>query len=140
MTILFVDDHHALRTVFAEVLRTAGHTVLEAGSLFEAEHLMERYGGTIGVLVTEAILTTANGHDVAKRLKPLAPEAKVLYLSDQRPEELRKEGLLPARAQFLPKPFAAEDLAAKLHAIAPRTRKAAPARAARKRVKRRAAG
>ena len=31
-TILFVDDHHAFRTVFGEVLRLKGYTVLEAGT------------------------------------------------------------------------------------------------------------
>jgi CheY-like chemotaxis protein len=35
--ILFVDDHHCARTVFAETLRSAGHFVLEAGTVAEAE-------------------------------------------------------------------------------------------------------
>jgi len=34
-TILFVDDHHAFRTVFGEVLRLKFYTVLEAGAVDE---------------------------------------------------------------------------------------------------------
>jgi hypothetical protein len=34
-TILFVDDHHAFRTVFGEVLRLKVSTVLEGGAVDE---------------------------------------------------------------------------------------------------------
>lgn len=106
-TILFVDDHHAYRTVFAEVLRNAGHNVLEAGALADAEHLMERHAGPIDLLLAEAILTSASGVKVAKRLQPGHPEMEMLFVSAVTAEELEREGLLPKSAHFLRKGFSA---------------------------------
>lgn len=118
MTILFVDDHHALRTVFAEILRNdRSHMVLEAGNLAESEHLLERYHCKVDLLLIEAVLTTANGREVAHRLLAKCPEMRTLYVSEHRPEDLVKEGLLPEGAHFLRKPFAADQLEAKLEAM-----------------------
>jgi DNA-binding response OmpR family regulator len=117
-TILFVDDHHALRSVFAEVLRTAGHTVLEAGTLTDAEHLVERQSSAIDLLVVEAVLTTTDGLDIAQRLQPSIPEMQVLFISEQPAENLLEEGSLPEGAHFLRKPFAAEELTGKLKQLA----------------------
>jgi two-component system, cell cycle sensor histidine kinase and response regulator CckA len=116
-TILFVDDHHAARTVYAEMLRNTGHVVLEAGTFADAEYLMERQRGGIDLLIVEAVLTTTNGLVVARRLKPLYPKMRVLFVSDQPAKSLSDEGLLPKRTQFLSKPIAAEDLAGKVRQL-----------------------
>lgn len=115
MTILFVDDHHSGRTVFAEVLRKADHTVLEAATLADAEHVVARHRGHIDLLIVEAVLTTGNGREVAERIAATHPEVGVLYVSEQQPKDLWAEGLLPPAAPFLHKPFAADDLIRKLH-------------------------
>ena len=113
-TILFVDDHHAFRTVFGEILRVAGHTVLEAGTVADAQHLIEGHSGVIDFLIAEAVLTTANGLEAAQRLKHAHRHARVLFISEESASSLRKEGLLPEGAPFLQKPFAAEALMSKL--------------------------
>jgi DNA-binding response OmpR family regulator len=117
-TILFVDDRHAARTVYAEELRNIGHVVLEAGTLADAEYLIERQRGDIDLLIVEAVLTTTNGWAVARRLKPRYPKMRVLFVSDQPAKTLFEEGLLPKRAQFLGKPIAIEDLADKVRQLA----------------------
>jgi DNA-binding NtrC family response regulator len=126
-TILFVDDHHAACTVYAEMLRNTGHVVLEAGTLADAEYLIERHRGGIDLLIVEAVLTTTNGLAVARRLKPLHPKMRVLFVSEQPLKTLSREGLIPKRAHFLNKPMAAEDLAGKVHQLtkAARVRKRA---------------
>ena len=111
-TILFVDDHHALRTVFAETLRSAGHVVLEAGTLADAEYLVERHSGPVDVLIVDVVLTTTNGRKVAERFQPMHPAMQVLFVSDRTPATLSTGGLLPKGAHFLHKPFAAEDVIA----------------------------
>jgi two-component system cell cycle sensor histidine kinase/response regulator CckA len=116
-TILFVDDHHTFRTVFAEVLRTAGHTVLEAGTVADAEQVVERHSGPIDVLLVEAILTTANGLDVVRRVQPSHPKARLFFISEESAEDLSHEGLLPKGALFLRKPFDASHLMAGLQEL-----------------------
>jgi two-component system, cell cycle sensor histidine kinase and response regulator CckA len=113
-TILFVDDHHAFRTVFAEILRTAGHTVLEAGTAAEAERVLERNSGPVDLLLVEAVLTTANGLAIVRRIQPRRPEMCVLFVSKQSAEELTKEGLLPHGAHFMQRPLIAQQLTATL--------------------------
>jgi DNA-binding response OmpR family regulator len=106
--ILFVDDHHAFRTVFAEILRSAGYTVLEAGTPSEAERLLERHGGKAGVLVVEAVLLmAANGLEIARRIQQSHPGMRTLFVSEEPAETLRREGLLPEEAHYLRKPFEA---------------------------------
>jgi two-component system, cell cycle sensor histidine kinase and response regulator CckA len=105
-TILFVDDHHAFRTVFAEVLRNAGYTVLEAATAAEAAHVCGQYKGSIDVLIAEAVLlTTANGLAVLRRVEPSHPEIRVLFISEESADRMRQEGLLPDGTYFLQKPF-----------------------------------
>ena len=116
-TILFVDDHHAVRTVFAETLRSDGHMVLEAGTLADAEYLVERQPGAIDLLIVEAVLTTTNGLEIAKRFQSAHPDVRVLFISEESAKSLSAKGLLPKGAHFLQKPFAAEDLIGRLQQL-----------------------
>ena len=117
-TILFVDDHHALRTVFAGTLRSAGYVVLEAGTLVDAEHLVEHMSGAIDLLIVEVMLSTTNGLEVVRRFQPAEPKMQVLFISEQSAGSLSAEGLLTKGAHFLQKPFGAEDLITRLEQLA----------------------
>jgi DNA-binding NtrC family response regulator len=116
-TILLVDDHHAFRTVFGEVLRVKGYRVLEAGTITDIDHLVQRHAGPIDLLVVDAVLTTTNGVEVAHRLSGRYPQLHVLYMSEERPCELSAQHELPAGAPFLRKPFTAEDLCEKVEEL-----------------------
>src|SRR5215831_2507853 len=120
-TILFVDDHHAFRTVFAEILRNAGNTVLEAGTTDDAEHVLERHSGPIDLLIIEAVLTTTNGSEIVQRIQPSHPEMRVLYISEESASSLTQEGLLPKRTHFLHKPFEAEHFMTALRDLVSKT-------------------
>jgi len=117
-TILFVDDHHALRTVFAETLRSAGYEVLEAGTLPDAEYLIQRRSGPVDLLIVEAVLTSTNGRKVAERLRLVQPGMRVLFISEEPASSLSGEGLLYEGAAFLHKPFSVEELLRKLQQVA----------------------
>jgi two-component system, cell cycle sensor histidine kinase and response regulator CckA len=116
-TILFVDDHHAFRTVFGEVLRLKGYTVMEAGTTADVDDIVRHHSGPLDLLVVEAVLTTTNGIEVANRLHARYPELHVLYISEERSLELSAHGQLPAAAPFLQKPFGAEDLCTKVQEL-----------------------
>ena len=116
-TILLVDDHHAFRTVFGEVLRVKGYTVLEAATVADVDHIVEHHPGSVDLLIVEAVLTTTNGVGVALRLRARYPKLHVLYISEERPHELSTHHELPAGAPFLRKPFTAEDLCEKVEEL-----------------------
>ena len=116
-TISFVDDHHAFRTVFGEILRLQGHTVLEAGTTADVHHIVERHLGPIDLLVVEAMLTTTNGVEVARHLSDRYPGIPTLYISEECAGHLSEHRELPPSAPFLRKPFAAEDLCGKVEEV-----------------------
>jgi response regulator RpfG family c-di-GMP phosphodiesterase len=116
-TILFVDDHHAARTVFGEVLRLKGYEVMEAGTTADVDHIVQHHFGPIDLLVVEAVLTTTNGIEVANRLHARYPELRILFVSEERAPELSTHGRLPAGTPFLQKPFGAEDLCSKVQEL-----------------------
>jgi len=116
-TILFVDDHHAFRTVFAEVLRNQGHVVLEAGTTADADHIREFHPGPVDLLIVEAVLGTTNGIELANRLKTSYPGLPALYISTESPSELRAHRELPEAAPFLQKPFSAEEFCGKVEEL-----------------------
>lgn len=116
-TVLLVDDHHAFRTVFSEILRQNGYTVLEAGTRADVEHLTDQHPGPIDLAVIEAVLSTDNGVELAKRLRARHPSARVLFVSEDEPEKLRTHGLLPLGAPFLRKPFPAEEFCERIEEL-----------------------
>jgi DNA-binding NtrC family response regulator len=116
-TVLFLDDHHAYRTVLAEVLRNAGYKVLEAATPWETQHLLEGQPEPVDVLVIEAVLSSTNGSVVAKRVRERHPEIQVLFISDQPAEVLRKQALLPEGEEFLNKNLPADAMIAVLHQL-----------------------
>ena len=113
-TILFVDDHHAFRRVFAEILRNAGYRVLEAATMADLENVLERDPGPIHVSIVESVLTTTNGSHVATRLREPYPNLPVIFVSDYPPGELLRRGLLPEGAPFVSKHAGAEELTRKV--------------------------
>ena len=113
-TIFFVDDHHAFRTVFAEILRLKGYTVFEAATPDDVHRLLERHSGSLDLLLIEAVLTTTNGVAVARQLSSRYPAVGVLYISEERASDLIVHRELPVDAPFLQKPFDAETLYGKV--------------------------
>jgi DNA-binding NtrC family response regulator len=109
-TILFVDDHHAFRTVLSEVLRNAGHTVLEAATALDAERIAEHHSEPVDLLVVEAVMTALNGIQVVKRLHSRYPYLPVLMISELPEEKLRVNSLLLEETTFLSKYAGAEQL------------------------------
>jgi two-component system cell cycle sensor histidine kinase/response regulator CckA len=124
-TILFVDDHHSFRTVFAEILRVRGHTVLEACTAADADHAIQGHSCVLDLLVVEAVLGTTNGIKVADHLKSRHPDLRTLYISEESEQKLATHGLLPSDAPFMKKPFGAEELCDKVQALC-RGHRAAP--------------
>jgi len=112
-----VEDEDELRSVAREILEMYGYAVLEAQRPDDALLIAERHSGPIHVLVTDVVMPKMNGRDLARRLAPLRPETRVLYISGYTDEAIVRHGVLDPGTAFLEKPFTPDELARKVREV-----------------------
>jgi PAS domain S-box-containing protein len=108
-TILVVEDELAVRQFAVEVLTTAGHQVLQAANAEEALLVAAHYSLPIHLLLTDMVMPGLNGRELAGRIGPLHPEARILLVSGYS-EILTGDGALDADFHYLQKPYTPETL------------------------------
>jgi DNA-binding response OmpR family regulator len=80
-SILLVDDDPELLALTREFLVGAGYHVLDASGGEDALKVAEKYFGPIHLLLTDLVMPRLNGWMLAKQLRPIRPETKVLFMS-----------------------------------------------------------
>ncbi|EJN15343.1 PAS domain S-box [Bradyrhizobium sp. YR681] len=115
-TILVVEDDERVRSISSESLRDLGYTVIEAASAKEAIRKIED-GHAPDLLFTDVVMPGMTGADLAAELLKRQPELKVLFTTGYTRNAIVHNGVLDAGKHLLPKPFAIEDLAAKVRSL-----------------------
>jgi two-component system cell cycle sensor histidine kinase/response regulator CckA len=105
--ILLVEDEPQVQAVTARILRAFGYAVITAHNERTAMAQAELHGDAIGLVVSDLVLPGVSGTDLVRRLRQPCERARVLYMSGYSPEHL---GALVEDANFLHKPFTAEEL------------------------------
>src|SRR2546427_2799304 len=80
-------------------------------------YLAARYSGTIHLLLTDVVMSGLSGPELARRLLPVRPEARVLFMSGYTGEAIVHHGLAAPGIHYIQKPFAPEALAAKVREV-----------------------
>ena len=125
--ILVVDDDALFREFATTILKRAGYRAIEAATGEEALDVAERE--LPEVVVLDVRLPGISGHEVCQKLRAGKDGPPVLYVSGERIEAYdRVAGLLVGGDDSLVKPFAPDELLARVHALIRRTREAAPPR------------
>jgi len=109
-TVLLVEDDSMVRAATRRVLVSAGLDVLEAATPGEALAVSERHAGKLDLLLTDVVLPSMNGRELAQRLSKLRPGLKVLFMSGYTAEAFSREELLSPDEPFLAKPFSPDAL------------------------------
>lgn len=105
-TILLVEDENAVRQVTRHVLENAGYLVLEAADPEQAMAIFRRVEGSIHLLLTDIIMPSMNGAELAARLKAMRPNLKTVFMSGySNPARGSRE--IDLAASYLQKPFTA---------------------------------
>ena len=107
-TILVVEDDHAVRGFATRVLEQAGYRVISAADGISA--LDAARGRSIDLLLTDVVMPTMSGREVADRLASVAPGIRVLFVSGHDEKTIVRRGGLEAGIRYLAKPFTAEAL------------------------------
>jgi PAS domain S-box-containing protein len=113
-TVLLVEDEQVILKLTKTMLETMGYTVLAADAPDEAVRLAQEYTGEIHVLLTDVIMPEMNGRDLAKRLLPLYPNLKTLFMSGYTANVIAHHGVLDEGVHFIQKPVSKKNLAAKI--------------------------
>ena len=120
-TILVVEDEDAIRTLVCGVLKKSGYSVLEAKNGAQALLLAEPYSGGIDLLISDVVMPSMGGAELAEKLIASRPGIKVLFMSGYADHTLMVDGLLNLNAAFLEKPFVPTTLARKVLEVLGRT-------------------
>jgi two-component system cell cycle sensor histidine kinase/response regulator CckA len=111
-TILVVEDEEALRNVIRRVLSSAGYKVIVAAGAREALlECMDR-GPEVSLVLTDVVMPGMNGRELAERLAPLCPSAKMMFMSGYNDEDIERHDVLGEN--FLRKPFDRKTLTRKV--------------------------
>jgi two-component system, cell cycle sensor histidine kinase and response regulator CckA len=109
-TILLVEDQSELRVLIYRFLQGLGYKVLDTGLPVEAIQIAEGYTGEIDLLLTDVVMPGMNGRELAKRLRRLYANMRILYVSGF-DDRVLEQGVLGANDAFIAKPFLLRELA-----------------------------
>ncbi len=103
-TILLVEDEAQVRKLIRAILVTAGYRVLDAAGPLEALRQSEQFNEEIQLLVTDVVMPTMSGRELAELLKRTRYQTKVLYLSGYTEDAIAQHGVLDPTVALLQKP------------------------------------
>src|SRR5205814_778658 len=115
-TILLVEDEPAVRRLVSQMLLLAGYTVLEAANGPEAIALIGQCRDRVDLLLTDIVMPSMSGGELAERLSQDYPCMRVLFTSGYMDDSVVNE-VVSRGAQFLPKPFSPEVLVCKVRDV-----------------------
>ena len=118
MYVLVVEDERRLAQLVRRVLEEEGHTVDVAHD--GEEGLQMALEGTHDVIVLDIMLPEINGLDVCKSRRANRVDTPVLLLTALDGVDDRVRGLDAGADDYLPKPFAFQELMARLRALSRR--------------------
>ena len=112
--VLIVEDEPALRELTHSILSESGYTVFEASGLEEAIHIIRGNGAKVSLLLTDVVMPGTGGKELAKRLKALQPELRVMFMSGYADEVLAHNGNFSDGSVLIQKPFTKRALLTKI--------------------------
>jgi len=116
-TILLAEDEPVVAALIEEILEQAGYTVVTAMNGAEALEAAAAHGGEIDLLVTDVVMPTMRGPELARRLLGERPGVKVLFMSGYAERAVSDRDALPDGQDFLGKPFSPSELTARVRAL-----------------------
>lgn len=116
-TILLVEDEEMVRTLIRTVLEGCGYRVVEAASAEELDQLRTQQLGAIDLLLTDVVMPTRSGPEVAELLRQDYPGLKVLFMSGYTDDVVIRRGVSTAETTFIQKPFSPLALAQKVREL-----------------------
>jgi PAS domain S-box-containing protein len=116
-TILIVEDEEEVRKLAGKILEKQGYRILETYNGDSALLVCEGRNGPIHLMLADVVMPGMNGSELAKLLKPLHPEMKILYMSGYTDNAIVRHGVLEKGVNYIQKPFTMEGLVRKVREV-----------------------
>ena len=120
-TLLLVEDDDQLRAVASNILRHGGYNVLDARNGTEALLVCEQIDGPIHLLVTDVIMPSMGGRELAEHALRLRPGLRVLFMSGYTEDAMADRHTLGPDVFLLQKPITPDTLLHKVREVLDRT-------------------
>ena len=122
MKILVVDDERAVRESLRRALELEGYEIELAADGLEALHRLETDGeAQPDAVILDVLMPAVDGLEVCRRLRRSGNRVPVLMLTARDEIENRVAGLDAGADDYVTKPFALEELVARVRALLRRT-------------------
>jgi len=115
-TVLLVEDEVAILRLATRALTAQGYQVLGARVPEEAIQLAAAHAGAIDLLLTDVVMPTMNGSQLADRLRASQPGMACLFMSGYSGSVLSEHGV-GDEAHFIAKPFSLHALTDKVRSV-----------------------
>jgi two-component system, cell cycle sensor histidine kinase and response regulator CckA len=113
-TILLVEDEVGIRELASTFLHGRGYKVLTAIDGNDALRIAEGHEDLIHLLVTDIVMPNVGGNELAKRLRQVRPQIKVLFMSGYPDHPALPGESVGTQATVLQKPFSLDMLGHKV--------------------------
>lgn len=113
-TILLVEDDAGVRRLTERILAGAGYSVFTAADGAAALALLAGHLGPVDLVVSDVIMPTLGGVELAARVREMRPGTAVLLMSGYPGDDLAHHSALPADAHYIGKPFTGNELTTKV--------------------------
>src|SRR5215204_7194542 len=120
MKILVVDDERAVRESLRRALELEGYEIELAGDGSDALQRLES-GGEPDAMILDVLMPGVDGLEVCRRIRGSGSKLPVLMLTARTEVEDRVAGLDAGADDYVTKPFALEELLARVRALLRRT-------------------
>ena len=116
-TILLVEDDKQVRDLTHSILAGCGYSVLVAEDGPAVAKFCQSHAGDIDLLLTDVVMPTISGRQVASQISVRWPRVRVLFMSGYTENSIVHHGVLDSDTQFLAKPFTPAALADKVREV-----------------------
>ena len=116
-TILIAEDDPSVLGYVAEILRELNYHVLETGNAAAALEMVAQPNRRIHLLLTDVVMPGINGRHLADQARIIQPDIKVLFMTGYPQDVVVDRGSIEPGVELMQKPFAREDLAARIRAL-----------------------
>lgn len=111
-----------VRELSGRVLEDMGYVVVLACHPQEGLDYVKQHTDHVDLLITDVIMPSMNGKDLANRILTLCPGLRVLFISGYTDDAIVDRGVFSPDLDFLPKPFTPDALAQKVREVLDRPR------------------